>query len=403
MDALNDANALVLFVGLASLAAVLAKRFAAFASIPAPAIFLLGGTIAATMGERTHNFPALTNSQVAHIGTFALIIILFEGGFGGGLARARRAAGPILWLGLPGTLMTAALMWGAGCLLGLDAGVAALVAIAIAPTDPAAVFSVLGAGTRLRGRSGIILEGESGANDPVGISLMLGALAYVAREGSLGNVALDISGQLVIGVIVGVLGGYGLTRLLRLAQLGAASMGALTGVAGAFVIYALGAYLHGSGFLAVFVAGLIVGDHALHDDSDWGSGVLGFAATLSEIVMFSMLGLTISLTQLGGYAVLVGLALFLLLTLVARPLVVIAPLKLANMTMGERIFVSWGGLKGAVPILLAEFALLAHVDHGRLVYQVVFVTVTASILVQGASLSWVARRTGAARDDGTPG
>jgi len=147
VNSLNDVNALVLFVGLASLAAVLATRIASFASIPAPAIFLISGTIVATIGEHTHNFPTLSNTQIAYIGTFALIIILFEGGFGGGLARARRAAVPILWLGLPGTLLTAAVMWVIGRLLGLEAGPAALVAIAIAPTDPAAVFSVLGAGT----------------------------------------------------------------------------------------------------------------------------------------------------------------------------------------------------------------------------------------------------------------
>lgn len=393
MEIINETTALVLFIGLASLAAVLATRIARFASIPAPAIFLLGGTIAATIWEQNGNTSAaLSLSQIAHIGTVALIIVLYQGGFAGGLTRARQAWAPIMWLGLPGTILTTAMIWGVARLLGLDSGPALLVAIAVAPTDPAAVFSVLGGGG-LRGRSGIILEGESGANDPVGIALMLGALTYLAGDGSVTHVAWTIVEELLIGAVVGGVLGKVLGRLLQASRLGKGAMAALGGLSGAFVIYAIAAMLHGSGFLAVFIAGMIVGDHEVHDDPTPGN-VLGFGAVLAEIVMFSALGLTISLTQFTAYSIGISVAIFLALTFIARPLVAIAPLGFSDLRMGERVFISWGGLKGAVPILLAEFALLEHADHGELVYKVVFVTVAASIFIQGATLPWLARRVG---------
>jgi len=326
--------------------------------------------------------PALAPSfeHVELVVTVALVVILFDGGAAIGWRRFRTAAAPILLLGVPGTFATAGLLTlFAHGVLGLGWLTAGLLGAAIAPTDPAVVFSVLGSHP-VRGRTRTILEGESGANDPVGIALMLGLIALATHaDASFWIVIRVFAEQMAIGLAAGLAGGLVERRLLRVGWLRTLVLVA--------VVYIVADRLDGSGFLAVFVMGLVVGDieapsQALQDR----------VASVAEIVAFVALGLTIHISGIDAGRWGEGLALAGFLALLARPLVVGALLGRAQLTHGERLFVMWGGLKGAVPILLAAFAVTHAVRDASLIYETVFVVVLASVVVQGSTVPAVARR-----------
>jgi potassium/hydrogen antiporter len=277
--------------------------------------------------------------------------------------------------------------------LGFGWTAAGLLGAALAPTDPAVMFSVLG-GREIAGRTGTILQGESGANDPVGIALMLGLIELATHDGAaFWVVGKEFGIEMAVGLAIGLAGGYGERWLLREVSLPNEGLHAIRTLAAAGVIYGVASVAHGSGFLAVFIAGMIVGDAeapAKRDIEVFQNAL----ANVAEIVVFVALGLTVTLGEIDGRGWVDGILLALFLGLVARPLVV-APLLLpVRLRPGERLFIMWGGLKGAVPILLAAFVLLAGVDDGQRIYGVVFIVVAFSVMVQGASIPYAARRLG---------
>ena len=327
--------------------------------------------------------PALAPSisSVETIVTVALVVILYDGGASIGWRRFRASAVPIVSLGILGTFATAAAIAAfAHVVLGLGWLTAGLLGAAIAPTDPAVVFSVLRGGHKIGGRTRTILEGESGANDPVGIALMLGLLAFATHaDASFWIVGRVLSEQIAIGLVVGLAGGFLERRLLRVGWLRTLVLVAL--------VYVLADVAHGSGFLAVFVMGLVVGDIEAPSQS-----LQDRLASAAEIVAFVALGLTIHISGIGAGRWAEGLALAAFVTLVARPAVVGALLAPVRLRHGERLLVIWGGLKGAVPILLAAFAVTHHVHDAAQIYETVFVVVLASVVVQGGTIPAAARR-----------
>jgi cell volume regulation protein A len=262
---------------------------------------------------------------------------------------------------------------------------AGLLGAAIAPTDPAVMFSVLGR-REVAGRTGTILEAESGLNDPVGIALMIGMIDLALHPGSSSwNVVRELALEMSIGLAVGIAGAYALLLLMEYVRLPTAGLYPLRTLAAAGVIYGAASSLHGSGFLAVFVAGVVVGDARFPYQQD----VERFMTSLSsiaEIAVFVALGLTIDLGAIPGHVWVDGIVLAAVVALVARPIVVAALLAPARLTAGERLFVMWGGLKGAVPIFLAAFAILAGVHGAKEIYGIVFVVVALSVLIQGSSI-----------------
>jgi cell volume regulation protein A len=278
-------------------------------------------------------------------------------------------------------------------LLDLSWTTAGILGAALAPTDPAVMFSVLG-DREVGGRTGTILEGESGANDPVGIALMVGMLELATHaDASFWVVVREFSIEMSVGLAIGVAGGLVLVPLLR-RPLPQAELYPLRALAAAAVLYGLASVAHGSGFLAVFVAGLLAGDEhgPFKDEIERFHTTL---ASLAEIAVFAALGITISVTDLGdGTLWRDGIVLALVLALVARPLVAAPLLWPAHLRRGERVFVVWGGLKGAVPILLTTLALLAGVDGADRLYGLVFVVVAFSVVVQGTTLPLLAPRLG---------
>ena len=246
---------LVLLVGVAITVAVLSNRISERIRIPAPAIFLLAAAVASDLVPSLGQLSVTTVQRVVSV---ALAIILFDGGMHIGWRRFRTAAGPVVWVGVVGTFVTAAaLAILAHALFDLDWRAALLVGTALAPTDPAVVFSVLGR-REVAGRSGTILEGEAGANDPVGIALMASLLAAGQSAGV--DAAGSIAGTFLLQLAVGVAGGALLVEFMRRIPLPSEGLYPLRVLAGALVIYGAATVAHGSGFLAVFIAGILAGD-----------------------------------------------------------------------------------------------------------------------------------------------
>jgi potassium/hydrogen antiporter len=387
MGELGDFGLIVLVVSGGVLLALLVHKVSARFPVPAPALFLIAALATPI---------ALPHIQtVERIGVVALIMILFDGGMDIGWRRFRRAVIPIASLGVVGTFTTARVM--AVCahyLVGFDWTTSGILAAALAPTDPAVMFSILG-NREIGGRTGTILEGEAGVNDPVGIALMIGMLEFAtADDGSLWMVAEEFVLEMGLGLVVGVAGTALLVLFIRRVPLPSEGLYPLRTLAAAGVIYGLASVAGGSGFLAVFIAGLVLGDI----DLPFKRQVRRFhmaLASLAEIVVFVALGLTVNVSQLSEENIwLDGLLLAVALAFIARPLglaPLLAPLRLRT---GEKLFIAWGGLRGAVPILLAAFAILAEVDDARRVYEIVFVVVAFSVIVQGATIPFVASRFG---------
>jgi cell volume regulation protein A len=388
---IGDFGTIVLAVSATLFLALLGMRLADRLSVPYAALFLLAAALISELWVELQT--VLSVKEVERIAVVALVLILFDGGLHIGLGRFRRSVGPILVLGVLGTFLTAGLVaLAAHYVLGFSWILAGLVGAAIAPTDPAVTFSVFGS-REIRGRSGTILEGEAGMNDPVGIALMIGMIELAGEEdGSLSVVASEFVVEMTIGLAVGVTCALLLLPVFRRVRLTGPALYPIRVLAGAGIVYGLAAVLGGSGFLAVFVAGILLGDAAMPQKGEIESFHSSLAG-LAEIAAFVALGLTVSVGHLGTLGVWEdGLVLAIVLAFLARPLAIIPLLAPARLRRGERIFIAWGGLKGAVPILLGALAVLAGVEGAEDLYGIVFIVVLFSVIVQGTSVPHVAER-----------
>ena len=380
----------LLLVAVGLLVAVLASRLSARLRVATPAVLLIA---AAAVANLVPGWEGLSGAAEERIVSVALVLILFDGGMHIGWRRFRQALGASTWIAVAGTLVTAGgiavvMHW----LFGFGWLESVLLGAALSPTDPAVVFSVFG-GREVAGRSGTILEAESGLNDPVGISLLV---ALLAASGSGLDIAVGAAGgfglQMVIGAAVGVVGGLALRRVMQRLVLPGEALHMLLVVAAALVLYAAGTAAQGSGFLAVFVAGILVGDvrAPFKREVDAFTGGL---ANLGEIVAFVLLGLTIDAPRIvASGALLPGLVLAVLLVLVLRPLLVGAVLLPIALRRGERWFVLLAGLKGAVPILLGLLVLESGRPGADRLFDVIVVVVLVSVLVQASLVPWLADR-----------
>jgi potassium/hydrogen antiporter len=381
---------ILVVAGIVSLA-VLSNKVSERFPIPAPAIFLLAAAVT------VHFWPSLGRKfsvlDVERVAVIALILILFDGGMRVGWKRFRVAAVPITVLGVFGTFTTAALVALAGrYLFDFSWTGAGILGAALAPTDPAVMFSVLGK-REVGGRTGTILEGESGVNDPVGIALMVGMIDFATHaDATFWVVVREFAVEMSIGLAVGIAGAWVVLQSIRRIQLANPALYPLRSLAAAGVIYGAAAVAHGSGFLAVFVAGILIGDaeYPLRRDVERFHTSL---ASLAEVVVFVGLGLTVHEVDLSPVWQ-DGILIALVLAFLARPLGIAPFLEPLHLRRGERIFVMWSGLKGAVPILLAAFALLEQVPGSERIYGIVFVVVAFSVIVQGGSVPLAARRLG---------
>jgi cell volume regulation protein A len=377
---------LVLLAGLVGLAAVLANRLTERLKVPVPLIVLVGAAVVSQIAPR--HPQELTIERIV---TVALLLILFDGGLHIGWGRFRAALVPIAVVGVVGTFLTA----GGGMLVlslfGLSWYAALLVATAVAPTDPAVVFSVLGQ-REISGRSGTILEGESGANDPVGIALMASLIAAGGlNAGAAASVAGEFALQMVVGTVVGIVGGLAVHQFITKVPLPSEGLYPIRTLACALVLFGAATVAHGSGFLAVFVSGIVLGDRRApykREIERFHSALAG----LAEIVAFAVLGFTVDLSVVARANVWVpGLVLGLVLAFVVRPLAVGLCLLPARLRRNETAFVLFAGLKGAVPVLLGLLIRAAHVPGAERLFGIVVVVVVVSVLGQGSLVPTAAR------------
>jgi cell volume regulation protein A len=381
---------IVLVIGVVAVAAVLSNRLSARLRVPAPAFFLGAAVIVAQLWPGATAPPASTVEQVV---TVSLAIILFDGGMHIGRRRFRTAAAAIVWVGTAGTLVTAAATAvAARYVTGMGWHLALLVGTAVAATDPAVVFSVFGR-REIAGRTGVLLEGESGANDPVGIALLSALLAAHGGAASVAwHVVTEFALQMAVGVAVGVAGGLALLAFMRRVPLPSEGLYSPRVLASVLVIFGLATVAQGSGFLAVLVAGILIGD----EPAPYKREIERFhssLASLAEIVAFLMLGLTMRLSQLASASAWVaGLALAALLALVIRPVLVGLVSLPIRLSVPERVFFLWTGLKGAVPILLGMEIVASGTSGAARAYQVIFVIVGFSVTIQGGLVPALARR-----------
>jgi cell volume regulation protein A len=373
---------------LALLLAVLSNRLGEWLSIPAPAFFLVAAAVASNLDRHLGSLRIRDDQRIV---TLALVVILFDGGMHIGWRRFRESAGAIAWIGVAGTAVTAAGMaLAAHWMFAFSWHSSLLLGTAIAPTDPAVVFSVLGR-REIVGRTGTILEGESGANDPVAIAIMVSLLGVSGRGfGPVLHGTEEFLLQMVVGGVIGVLGGLVLRQMLLRLTLPNPALYPVQAIAFAFLVYGLATAARGSGFLAVFICGIVVGDVRAPFKRDTER----FAAALSslaEIVAFTVLGLTINLTYVLHHDLWVGLALAVVLILLARPVLVGLVSWPVRVNLGERAFLLLAGLKGAVPIALGTFILTSGVSDANRIYGVVFIVVLVSVVVQGGSVPTLAK------------
>ncbi len=391
MTEITDFGLIVLAVSATVFIALLGMRVADRLSLPYAAVTLVGAVV---LSETfTDLQTVLSVQEVERLTVVALVVILFDGGLHIGLGRFRRSVVPIVALGVLGTFATAGVVAAAAhYVLGFEWILAGLVGAAIAPTDPAVTFSVFGS-REIRGRAGTILEGEAGMNDPVGIALMIGMIELANEDdGDLWIVAREFAVEMTIGLALGIAGALLLLPVMRNVRLTGPALYPIRVLAAAGIVYGAAALVGGSGFLAAFVAGVVLGDAAAPRKGEI-EGFLASLAGLAEIAAFVALGLTVGLGDLGeGGTWSDGIALALILAFVARPLAILPLLLPTGLTWGERVFIAWGGLKGAVPILLGALALLAEVEDAAHLYGIVFIVVLFSVIVQGASVPHVAKR-----------
>jgi len=378
------AAATLVLAGIGS--SLLARRF----GVPLLLVFLVLGMLVGVDGPVGLHFDDV--GATYRIGSFALAIILFDGGLRTRRESFRGVFAPTLLLATIGVVVTAALTGVAvHALLALAPLQSLLLGAVVASTDAAAVFFLLRAGgMQLRSRVGATLEIESSANDPVAVLLTTLLAEYLAAPTglSIGSVLMELALQFGIGALAGLAGGVLIAIALRRLALpgGLAALGML---AAALLVFGVTGSLHGSAFLAVYVAGVVVGNRNVPGFANLLS-VLDAGTWLCQIVMFLVLGLLATPHSLGD-ALWPALGVAAFLMLVGRPLAVL--LCLAPFRYGKReiAFIAWVGLRGAVGVFLASIPLLMRLPHAQLIFNVAFIVVLASLLVQGWTLGVAAR------------
>ena len=390
MASLDSVNIVILLGALLVLAGIMSSLIALRFGAPLLLAFLIVGMLAGESGPGGIKFNDVKSAYL--VGSVALALILFDGGLRTRIATFRSVLAPAGLLATVGVLVTAALTAPMAWLtLGLSLTEALLIGAVVASTDAAAVFFLLHArGLRLRPRVNATLEVESATNDPFAIflTIVLVEILLVGDKPWVSVVVLLVR-EAMLGTIIGLLGGRAIAFVLNRLDL-PQGLHAPFVAAAALVIFGLTQASHGSGFLAVYLAGLVVGNRAIRAHSTL-IAFLDATTWLAQIAMFVLLGLLSWPDRLPQH-ILPALAVAAMLMFIARPAAVFLCLTPFQFSLREKTFISWVGLRGAVSIFLASIPLLVELKNRQIFFNIGFVVVLVSLLVQGWTIPFAARR-----------
>jgi cell volume regulation protein A len=382
---------MVLVAGALLAAGLLASLVAGRLRVPSLLLFLGVGMLAGSDGFGWISFNDYQLAQV--VGIIALALILYEGGLASGWHEIRPVFLPAFALATVGTLITAVIVgFGASLLFDMTVLQGLLLGSIVSSTDGAAIFAVL-RGSTLRRRLARTLEGEAGMNDPVAVLLVTGFISWIQQpDYNALDMLLAIAEELVIGGAIGILVGWGAVWMLRQVSLASAGLYPVASLAFAAVAFGGADVLHGSGFLAVYIAGLVIGSAAtparrtittFHDGLAW----------VAQLGMFLVLGVLVFPSDFGGVW-LEGILLALVLVFLARPVATFAGTLGMGFSFNERVALGWAGLRGAVPVVLATFPVIEGIEGAREFFDIVFFAVLVSTLLQGTTFEWLSARLG---------
>ena len=390
MGSLDAISIGILLGGLLVLAGIMSSLVAMRFGAPLLLVFLVVGMLAGESGPLGLKFDDVRTTYA--VGSIALALILFDGGLRTRFATFRSVLGPAITLATAGVLLTAAITAPiAAVLFDLRWIEGLLVGAVVASTDAAAVFFLMHArGLRVRPRVSATLEVESGSNDPFAVLLTMLLVEFLAvGDRSWQHVVQVLAEQAILGTIIGVLGGRAMVLVLNRLNL-AQGLHAPFVATGAVVIFGLAAAVHASGFLAVYLAGLVLGNRPTRAHNTVVV-FLDAVTWLAQIVMFVLLGLLVWPLRLIG-TLWPALAVAAALMLIARPVAVFLCLAPFRFPWREKAFIAWVGLRGAVGIFLASIPLLVGLPKAYLYFDIAFVVVLVSLLVQGWTIAAAARR-----------
>ena len=382
---------LILIVGALLAAALIASLLAGRLRMPGLVLFLAVGMFA---GSDATNLVPFEDYELARtVGVIALSLILFEGGLAAGYREIRPVLLPAVSLAVIGTLVTAVVSGlAAAWLFDLTTIEGLLVGSILASTDGAAVFAIL-RGSTLKRRLARTLEGEAGLNDPVAVLLVLGFIGWIQEpDYGVPEMAMLFVSQMGIGLVVGLAVGWAAAQALTHSRLSSAGLYPVASIATAAIAFGAADALQGSGFLSVYLTGLILGGTSIPAKRIITSFHEG-AAWLGQLAMFVTLGLLVFPSQLPE-VILEGTVLAAVVALVARPAGVIAAIPFPSYAWRDRMVIGWAGLRGAVPVVLATFPVIEGVPNSLEFLNIAFFVVLLSTVVQGMSFEPVARMLG---------
>jgi cell volume regulation protein A len=382
---------LILITGAMLAGGLIASLVAVRVRVPALVLFLVLGIVA---GSDVTGWIYFDDYELARtVGIVALALILFEGGLAASFREIRPVLRPAISLAFVGTILTAVVSGlAAAWLFDFSILEGLLLGSILAATDGAAVFSIL-RGSTLKRKLAQTLEGEAGLNDPVAVVLVIGFIDWIQQPdyGLVDEIALFVT-QLGIGAVVGLSVGWLAVGGFRRAPLSSGGLYPVASLATAAIAYGAADSLHGSGFLAVYLAGLVLGSAAIparrtvaafHDGLAW----------IAQLTMFFTLGLLVFPSELGGIA-LEGSTLALVVVFVARPAAAFVATMTDRFTAAERLALGWAGLRGAVPVVLATFPVIEGIPGSIEFFNIVFFAVLLSTVLQGSTFELLARKLG---------
>jgi potassium/hydrogen antiporter len=390
---MTSSDYFILMAALLLIIGVITTKFSTRLGVPALVLFILVGMITGSDGLGLIYFDNAKLTQL--IGVLALVMILFEGGLQTKLSTVKSVAKPALSMATLGVLITTSVVAVAAKLI-LDVSwlEGFLFGAIVGSTDAAAVFAVL-KGQNVKGKLGSTLEVESGTNDPMAVFLTISFIQLLTVQDAnyftlIGSFFWQMGAGLVLGILFGKMGALAINKI----NLDSSGLYPVFAMAFALLAYSLTDLINASGLLAVYVAAMLIGNTELtykHSIFKFNEGF----AWMMQILMFIILGLLVFPSQLFTLdVVLKGVLLSAILILVARPAAVFLSLFKMEFHLKEKIFLSWAGLRGAVPIVLATFPLIAGVENSPMIFNVVFFVVLTSALIQGSTISTFAEKLG---------